>query len=182
MILWAGNGEQAEVYSLLAELLRQEYGLEALPPIEQTAAGKPWFPTRPELAFNVSHSGGLLLCGAGSGPLGVDIERVRPRRAGLARYVLGKAEYQWYASRGAVWEDFYSLWTLKEARCKCTGAGLDGPARKIAVPLLSPGEAGELDGLRFRSYGGTDWRAAACTARSELPPEELVWFGTRMFF
>ena len=99
----------------------------------------------------------------------MDVERVRPRRAGLARYVLGEGEFQWYQDRGSRWDVLYSLWTLKEARCKCTGEGLRRPPKDIAVPLLEPGEAGELEGLYFRAYGGDGWRAAVCSA-GERPP------------
>ena len=175
MVLWGGQGGREEVYGLLAALLRAEYGLTALPEVARGERGKPWFPTRPGLHFNVSHSGGLLLCGAGSAPLGVDIERVRPRREGLARAVLSGAEYDWYQARGGGWEALYTLWTLKEARCKYTGQGLIRPPREIPVPLLAPGEAGQLDGLSFRAYGGPDWRAAACCGAGGAPPEEICW-------
>lgn len=172
MELWAGRGKEA--YALLAALLRAEYGLEELPKMARSGRGKPWFPACPDLHFNVSHSGELLLCGVGPEPLGVDIERVRPRRAGLARYVLSDGEYGWYRARGESWEALYTLWTLKEARCKCTGEGLSRPPREIAVPLLEPGTGGELDGFQFRSYGGKDWRAAACAAE-EAPPQTICW-------
>lgn len=174
MVLWAGQGDRTEVYGLLATLVLAEYGLTALPELARKAGGKPWFPARPGLHFNVSHSGGLLLCGAGAAPLGVDIERVRPRRAGLARFVLSGAEYDWYQAQGGGWEALCALWTLKEARCKYTGEGLSRPPREIAVPLLDPGETGRLDGLTFRAYGGPDWRAAACGAE-ERPPEVIHW-------
>lgn len=169
VVLWMGAGGDGEIYARLADLLRAEYGLETLPRMERDERGKPRFPDRPALHFNVSHSGGLLLCGAGGVPLGVDVERVRPRRAGLARYVLDEGEFQWYQDRGSRWDVLYSLWTLKEARCKCTGEGLRRPPKDIAVPLLEAGEAGELEGLYFRAYGGDGWRAAVCSA-GERPP------------
>lgn len=170
MVLWMGHGGDGEVYDLLRELVRSEHGLDALPRMERDGRGKPWFPDRPGLHFNVSHSGGVLLCGVGDAPLGVDIERIRPRRAGLARYVLDEREFQWYRDRGSRWEDLYVLWTLKEARCKCTGEGLRRHPKTIAVPRLEPGEAGDLDGLHFHSYGGGGWRAAACSAGETPPP------------
>ena len=62
MVLWLGEGD---AYALLGELLRAEYGLGVLPAMARGADGKPYFPGEPELHFNVSHSGGLALCGAG---------------------------------------------------------------------------------------------------------------------
>ena len=177
MVLWAGYGGREEAYALLEALVREKHGLDACPPIARAERGKPWFPSCPVLCFNLSHSCGLLLCGAGETPLGVDIERIRPRQERLAQYVLSGAEYRWYTGRGSRQDDLYSLWTLKEARCKYTGAGLTLPPRTIAVPLLEPGETGMLDGLYFRVYGDADWRAAVCAL--EEPPEEPTWSSVR---
>ena len=57
---------------------------------------------------------------------------------------------------------------------KCTGQGLRQLARTISVPLLRPGERGELDGLVFRAYAGEGWRAAACCIPPEEPPKQIV--------
>lgn len=171
MVLWLGHGD---AYELLGELVTAEYGLADLPPVEREENGKPFFPGAPGLHFNLSHSGGLSLCGAGGAPLGVDVELVRPRRAGLAKYVLSEAEYAWFQQQGGDWGTFYTLWTLKEARVKCTGRGLRQAPRTIAVPLLAPGEEGTLDGLVFRAYSGENWRAAACCVPPETPSGRIV--------
>lgn len=171
MVLWLGTGE---AYGLLAELLAAEYGLPGLPELERQAGGKPFFPQRPDLHFNLSHSGGLALCGAGTAPLGVDLEVVRPRRAGLARYICSPEEYAWYERLGGDWESLYTIWTLKEARVKCTGEGLRQRPEAIAVPLIGPGQTGELEGLVFRSYAGDGWRGAVCCVPPEEPPERIL--------
>ena len=103
MVLWLGEGD---AYALLGELLRAEYGLGVLPAMARGADGKPYFPGEPELHFNVSHSGGLALCGAGEAPLGVDVEVLRPRRPGLARYVCSEAESAWLERQGGDWGRF----------------------------------------------------------------------------
>ena len=171
MVLWLGTGE---AYGLLAELLAAEYGLPGLPELERQEGGKPFFPRRPELHFNLSHSGDLALCGAGAAPLGVDIEVIRPRRAGLARYICSPEEYAWYEELGGDWESLYTIWTLKEARVKCTGEGLRQRPETIAVPRLGPGQTGELEGLIFRSYAGNGWRGAVCCVPPEEPPERIL--------
>ena len=99
--------------------------------------------------------------------MGADVEQVRPRRPFLPEKALSPEEFAWFQTLGGRWEDFYTLWTLKEARVKQMGSGLDRPARTIAVPLLEPGETGEQDGLRFAAWGGAGWRAAFCG--TELP-------------
>ena len=133
-----------------------------------------FFPDAPQICFNLSHSGPLALCGTGSAPLGVDLEILRPRREGLAKYALSEAEYDFFRQQGGDWGAFYTLWTLKEAKVKCTGRGLRQLPRTIAVPLLRPGERGELDGLVFRAYAGADWRGAACCLPPEEPPDQIV--------
>lgn len=96
-----GSGD---AWALLTRLLEERFGLDRLPRVARTEAGKPWFPELPRLFFNLSHSGGLILCGVGRAPLGVDIERLRPRRPGLARYVLSELEFAWFQHRGATGE------------------------------------------------------------------------------
>ena len=165
-----GEDGRTLAWPLLAWAVRDRWGWRTLPPVERSPRGKPFFPGEAGRWFSLSHSGGIALCALSEdGPVGVDVELVRPRRAGLARYVLGEGEFQWYQDRGSRWDVLYSLWTLKEARCKCTGEGLRRPPKDIAVPLLEAGEAGELEGLYFRAYGGDGWRAAVCSA-GERPP------------
>ena len=171
MVLWLGRGD---AHGLLAELLKSEYGLSPLPETAREENGKPFFPGHGAIHFNLSHSGPLALCGVGAAPLGVDLEVLRPRREGLARYALSEAEYDFFRQQGGDWGAFYTLWTLKEARVKCTGQGLRQLARTISVPLLRPGERGELDGLVFRAYAGEGWRAAACCIPPEEPPKQIV--------
>lgn len=156
---------EMDAYQLLAELLRDEKHISPLPEVARREKGKPWFPARPDLHFSLSHSGSLSLCALGEGEVGCDVELVRPRKKSLPAYVLSEGQLGWFEGRGSRWEDFYALWTLKEARGKCTGEGLVHPVRDMAVPLLEPGESGELDGLLFTALGGESWRGAVCEKR-----------------
>jgi len=155
---------EGDAYTLLTSLLAEEKGIEPLPAIARREGGKPWFPDYPDLRFSVSHSGGLALCAlAREGEVGCDIELVRPRSGGLPRYALSDREYAWFRDRGERWEDFYALWTLKEARVKCTGEGIFHiPARQVSVPLLEPGERADREGFSFAALGGQGWRGAVC--------------------
>ena len=175
VVLYGSRGGRDGADALLAQVLHRWTGATALPPTARTGAGKPFFPTLPQVHFNISHNGALLLCGGGDAPVGVDIERVRPRSTDLPRHALSAAEYDWYRRRGSCWTDFYQLWTLKESRCKYTGQGISRPARTIAVPLFEAGQQGALDGLTFCSYGGEGWRAAACTRLPEALPTCIFW-------
>lgn len=162
-MLWrVGEGDP---YALLSALWTEEKGVIPLPGIGRLPGGKPFFPAFPQVHFNVSHSRGLSLCALSDSPVGADIEVVRPRKPGLPRYALSDREYAWFEVRGSRWEDFYTLWTLKEALVKCTGEGLRRPPREIAVPLLEPGERGELEGFSFLALAGEGWRGALCVRK-----------------
>ncbi len=142
-----GRTDGGAAARLLSYALQQTYGIAALPETARLPGGKPWFPAHPHIHFSISHSGPLVLCAVGDAPLGVDIELIRPRRAGLPRCVLSQGEYTWFEARGCNWEDFYTLWTLKEGRCKYTGRGLDCSPAGLSVPLLEPGDGSTLDNL-----------------------------------
>jgi 4'-phosphopantetheinyl transferase len=112
----------------------------------------------PQLSFNLSHSGGLALVAVALGPVGVDLERVKPRRdlVRLATRWLPPADAAAIdaAPEGDRDDAFYAAWTRHEARAKCTGAGLSGPPPGSDVrawPLaIEDGYAAAvaLDGLR----------------------------------
>lgn len=139
------------------------WGLDRLPEIARLPEGKPFFPSQPDLCFNLSHSGPYALCALSRREVGADVEVCRPRGENLPRRVLSEREYAWFRERGCRWEDFYTLWTLKEAYVKWRGTGLDRAPRTIGVPLLEPGRTAQREGLVFSAYGGPGWRAGLCS-------------------
>lgn len=149
-----------DAWALLGDALAL-WGIKALPPVSRAEHGKPFFPTLPGLHFNLSHTAGWSLCALSDTPVGVDVEAVRPRRKGLWRYCLTDGEYADFMGRGGGWEEFYRLWTLKEAWCKYTGRGLGHP-RQWPTPPPCP----------YRSYAGDGFAAAVC---GEEDPGELIF-------
>ena len=144
---------------LLARAAFLAWGWTELPPIARGEKGKPFFPDRPHHRFNLSHSGTLVLCAlSDEGEVGVDVEAVRPHRAGLPRYVMSEEEF---ASFDGSWEDFTRIWTLKEAYAKQQGGSVFPPRTVPAPPPCA-----------HHSYAGDGWRAALCAPH---PPEEIVW-------
>jgi 4'-phosphopantetheinyl transferase len=107
----------------------------AEPRLRSDRNGKPGLAMDPgRLSFNLSHSGGLALVAVAPGgvEVGIDIERLRPRRD------LGRLAERWLEPPDALpivaappaerERLFYAAWTRHEARVKCTGVGLAGPA------------------------------------------------------
>lgn len=101
--------------------------------------GKPWLPGRPDLHFNLSHSGERALVGLADRDIGVDIEEIRPdvefRR--LAERFFSEPERR--ELQKVPDEDlplaFFRLWTRKEAYLKACGTGMAMPLADFAVPL-----------------------------------------------
>lgn len=135
------------------ELRRGEHGKPALAD-----------PSSP-LRFNLSHSGGLALVAVTHGlEVGVDVERIRPRRdlRRLAERALDPAAAA--AVRAAPADDrpaaFHRAWARREAIAKCLGTGLGAPLppSPVAVTRLSP---------------ASGYAAALAVAGDEVPPMRL---------
>lgn len=159
-MLTAYLSQRLGAYELLALALREGYGLPHMPRVERRALGKPFFPALPALYFNISHSGPWSVCAVGDEEVGADVERVRPRSAGLARYALTDREYQQFQALGASWEDFYTLWTAREAWSKYTGEGVARSWRRD-IPAH----------LRLSAFHGAGWCVSIC-ARTGV---EALW-------
>lgn len=115
-----GDGKATVIgLRLLLHLIRK-LGHEQfdLAQVEFVAGKKPVIPGGPD--FNISHSGDIVLCAVSeSCRVGADIEKVRPVRiAQLTRRVSSASETVGIESL----EDFFSLWTKKEAVAKAAGA------------------------------------------------------------
>ena len=124
--------------------------------------GKPRLADAPErLLFNLSHSAGMALIAVTAGrEVGVDIERVQPRRDFLALAERSLDPGAVAAVRDAAPAEragaFYAAWVLLEARAKCDGGGL-GTRRRETVMATAAVEV------------GPGYAAALAVAGSEVP-------------
>ncbi|MBS1882433.1 MAG: 4'-phosphopantetheinyl transferase superfamily protein [Actinobacteria bacterium] len=152
------GGGRAAARAALGELLAGYLGAETTasapdpggvpwpagaPALSIDGGGKPRLAQAPErLSFNLSHSGDLALIAIAPGGIevGVDIERLRPRRdpARLAARWLPTAEAAAVASATDTdrQEVFHRAWTRHEARVKCTGTGLSGPPPSKSIVAM----------------------------------------------
>lgn len=161
-VIFGTKGADGKALSrpLLTHAVRETWGWTELPEPEVSARGKPKFAGRPGHWFSLSHSGGYALCAlSDDGPVGVDIEVVRPHREGLPGYAMTEEEL---AAFDGSWEDFCRVWTLKEAWCKREDCPLF-PPRRVVTPPPCP----------YGSYQGDGWRAAVCCGGPV--PEEIFW-------
>ncbi len=123
VIVYAAAGrpgeEKALAYRLLSLALEREYGLREIPETAREPGGKPYFPDRPDVCFNLSHSHGAAVCVLHDKPVGVDVEKLRPAPKRLAD--------------GLTDEAFFRLWTAKEATVKRRGEGI-AALRRLKEP------------------------------------------------
>jgi 4'-phosphopantetheinyl transferase len=89
--------------------------------------GKPVLPGGP--AFSLTHAADLVGVAVHDGPVGLDVEQVRPMSdlAGMAAHVCSPAETVTDAA------SFFTVWTRKEALLKATGDGLSSPMAAITL-------------------------------------------------
>jgi 4'-phosphopantetheinyl transferase len=89
--------------------------------------GKPTLPGGP--GFSLTHAGDLVGVAVHDGPVGLDVEQVRPLSdlAALAAHACSPAETVTDPMA------FFTLWTRKEALLKATGDGLSAPMSAITL-------------------------------------------------
>lgn len=129
------------------------YGLlAALPAMERSAGGRPFFPEYPQVYFSLSHTEGAAAAAVSEAPVGADIQRIRPDVPPRLARLTG-------TENPAI---FYRDWACREARAKQRGAGVLSLLRQ--APDALPGEAcAELPA--FPGYAaGLAWEGTA-------PPE-----------
>lgn len=161
---------------LLAHALQKERGLDlSRLARRRDEHGKPGFAGCP-VHFSLSHTKGLVVCGLGDSPLGVDAEHPRPVGEALVRRACTPEELAWLASQPDRQAAFLSLWTLKESVMKLTGRGLSLGLKNAAFTF--PGGrpryagAGEARLSQFSLPGG--YAVAAASWAETFPAVEQV--------
>lgn len=166
--------QRAQARQLLAIAVQEHWGLSPLPIVDRHELGKPFFPNFSQYHFNLSHSGSFALCALDTGPVGVDIQVVKPWRKGLSERTCSPEELDWLVNQPDRDTAFSLLWSMKEARVKQSGLGLRTSIREISVPLPEcQSSLILLDELWFRTYCGASWTAAVCG--STPPPVDIRW-------
>lgn len=87
--------------------------------------GKPYLQNNSDIFFNLSHSGDYVLCGIAERQIGVDIQKRHDKDVSGVKEKIHNAQDKD--------EDFFLLFSAKEAFCKCTGEGLQRDLSHIAV-------------------------------------------------
>lgn len=123
---------------LLIHALRALGQEPALPlPISLAEKGKPFLPGS-SLHFSVSHSGNAAACALSDGPVGLDLERVRPLNSKLLSRCFSSPEREEILRSSEPEEAFTRLWTRKESYLKATGEGIRSSLSALDTSVPDP--------------------------------------------
>lgn len=132
--------------NILAERGEDADGLEVV----ENESGKPAFASRPEVQFNLSHAGEMVMVAVASVPVGCDVEEVAPLREGVTEACLTPGELVRLAAEpeGLLRDRaFCAMWVRKESYVKACGSGLSTDLKSFSV---LPGE--EPLGAEFEDF------------------------------
>lgn len=120
---------------------------------------KPYLLHCPNIHFNLSHSGTMVLCAVASQEVGADVEKCHEYDSGVADYAFAHSERSWIQAQDDSAEAFSRMWVRKESYLKLQGTGLTDDIKAFAV---EPGSASERD-LLFWEQTCNEHYICVCT-------------------
>lgn len=120
---------------LLMKGLHEVYGWDSCPEFAYGKCGKPYFPERPDIQFNLSHCPCGAMCVIDDRDVGCDIECIsRKANFGIMDRYYNDDEQRRVRNAESPNLEFLKLWTLKESVCKCTGRGISDELPRLLMP------------------------------------------------
>ena len=118
-------------YSLLGSMLQEVFGISINDvTFTENVHGKPII-CDTDIYFNISHSANAVMCAVSDHEVGVDIEKICDIRDAIVKRCFSAYEKDQVSSA----EDFYRIWTLKEAYLKAIGTGIDRKLDSLSLDL-----------------------------------------------
>ena len=137
--------------------------------VARTEYGKPYVPGHPRLHFSLSHSGAMIVYAQAESETGVDAEEIRDINIADFSAFLYPHEMQRIDSADDPADEFFRIWTVREAVSKAEGSGIPLFEReKLLIDYDK--EQAVLHGktFRFRSVRTEGYYISVCT-ESPLP-------------
>ena len=126
-----GKVQNGLAYLLLVKALLDEGVLNELPIFDYNQHGKPFLKNYPDWYFNLSHCKTAVCCVLSRKEIGVDIEEIGVYKESLANYICNDNELDTLHNSENKPEEFYKLWTQKEAVFKKLGTGITKEIKDI---------------------------------------------------
>ena len=96
--------------------------------------GKPYFCVHPEVRFNISHTGNLVMCAVSDFEIGIDVqEKEQINTDRIAKKIMSPGEYEKYLAGSERRDFFYRVWVMKESYVKWTGDGITRELRCLPM-------------------------------------------------
>lgn len=118
-------------YVLLIHALQEEGVFKEMPEFSYNEHDKPFLKNYPGWYFNISHSKTAVCCVLSRKEMGIDIEEVGEYKESLAAYICNDKELESLHDSENKADDFYKLWTRKEAVFKMIGSGITNDIKDI---------------------------------------------------
>lgn len=95
--------------------------------------GKPSLKDYFNFDFSISHTDSAIVFISNNSPIGIDIETIKKSNLKLAKRFFTLHEYEYIKYSATPNEDFFKVWTMKEAYIKMLGTGLHTPLNSFDV-------------------------------------------------
>ncbi len=149
-----GRIQCAVAYLLLIYALREEGIFVDMPEFSYGEHGKPFLKNYPDWHFNISHCKNAVCCVLSRENVGIDIEEIKEYKESLATYICNDKELLSLHNSDNQEDDFYKLWTEKEAVFKMLGSGITNEIKEVLVN----------NEATIKSYKlGNIWLSIACS-------------------
>ncbi|WP_243525754.1 4'-phosphopantetheinyl transferase superfamily protein [Bacillus pseudomycoides] len=148
--------------------------------ILKNSSGKPYIKERPNIQFNISHSGQWVTCAVSNQNVGIDIEEIKPvdYRA-LLNYFLSSYEKNLfnYVLEENQLKYFFCIWTAKESYVKAIGLGLQIPLHSFSVvnnKIINNTHNSETQALfKIKTYSSLEGHILTACGRENCFPEDV---------
>jgi len=130
--------------------------------------GKPYLDNRPDIFFNISHSGNYVLCAFGDENVGCDVEIINTYNDKVVNRFFTVSEQKVLNSSNKKDVDFTRLWTLKESVLKFTGSGVGGGLSSYDFSEYVQKDDFNAYGLNFKVIESSDKIISICSQGNRI--------------
>lgn len=167
---------------VLASILKQ-YKIDfAQAVLEYGPNGKASVAGRPDIHFNLTHSGNYAAGICGVSPVGIDVEMLGALNERTAKRFFHDGEYRYLMEAEDEEERrlrFFRLWVLKESFMKATGLGMKLPLDDFEISISGQDirVIQKVDGRQyyFKEFALENSRMAVCSADRPVAVWEPAW-------
>lgn len=128
--------------------------------------------------FNLSHSGNMVLCAVSENPVGCDIEKIEKPTLRIAKRFFTENEntYLEKFEENQKAEEFFRLWTMKEAYVKMTGEGLTSSLKEFEIQIddqIQIYRNQSLQSCCVKEYSISGYKVSVCAAEQSFADDIL---------